>query len=123
MGRIICKECGKDSGDVTPFCDHCHARQYPEWHDKVIFWCFFLPVALAFAGCYSALWWKVIFYFVEQMAERKESSTAFQPAFRFPSSSFKQLPMRPVPNAEQPKAPWKGKLRKKTFDDSWQAIE
>jgi hypothetical protein len=29
--------CGKDSGDLTAFCHHCKAKQYPERHDKVFF--------------------------------------------------------------------------------------
>jgi hypothetical protein len=33
MGTYICTECGKRSADVTPFCQHCGARWYPEWFD------------------------------------------------------------------------------------------
>jgi hypothetical protein len=65
MGRMICKECGKDSGDVTPFCDHCHARQHPAWLDWLGVGIVVLPSMLACAGCQFAFWMKVIFYFLE----------------------------------------------------------
>jgi hypothetical protein len=62
---MICKECGKDSGDVTPFCDHCNARQYPERYDWLFFLLVMLPSMGLCFGCYSAFWFKLIFYFFE----------------------------------------------------------